>query len=221
LLQESKSAIDIKGPNAIEMGDRTGGEISAPGRAILASQQSGMIQIDNLRHLGKRVFRSLWARVRQYWTAEKWLRVTDDDRNVKWLGLNLDPFAMAQFEMRARAHPDEARANFAGVMGSMAELDCDIVIDDAPDSLTPQLEQFQSLVELKKYDAAGEIPFRAMPNLKDKQAFLKDMDEQAARNAQAAQGMQALRLRGAAAEVVEKEGRATLDLAKAKNVMLR
>jgi hypothetical protein len=40
-------------------------------------------------------------------------------------------------------------------------------------------------VELKKYDAAAEIPFRtilrAMPNLKDKQAFLKDMDAQAER----------------------------------------
>ncbi len=223
LLQEAKSAIDIKGPNAIEMGDRTGGEIPASGRAILASQQGGMIQIgdllDNLRHLDKRVFRSLWARVRQYWTAEKWLRVTDDEQNLKWLGLNLDPFAMAQFEMRARAHPDEAKVNFAGVIGSVAELDCDIVIDDAPDGLTPQIEQFQSLVELKKYDAAGEIPFRtivrAMPNLKDKQAFLKDMDEQAARKAQAGQGMEALQLRGAAAGVAETESKATLNAAKA------
>ena len=223
LLQEAKSAIDIKGPNATEMGDRTGGEIPASGRAILASQQGGMIQIgdllDNLRHLDKRVFRSLWARVRQYWTAEKWLRVTDDERNVKWLGLNLDPFAMAQFEMRARAHPDEARATFAGVIGSVAELDCDIVIDDAPDSLTPQIEQFQSLVELKKYDAAGEIPFRAivraMPNLKDKQAFLKDMDEQAARNAERGQGTQALQLRGAEAAAAETESKAALNVAKA------
>ena len=77
----------------------------------------------------------------------------------------------------------------------MAELDCDIVIDEAPDQLTPQIEQFQSLVELKKYDAAGEIPFRAivraMPNLKDKQAFLKDMEAQAAQRAQAGQGMRA------------------------------
>ena len=54
-----------------------------------------MIQIgdllDNLRHLDKRVFRAMWNRMRQYWTAEKWMRVTDDERNVKWLGLNVDP----------------------------------------------------------------------------------------------------------------------------------
>ena len=119
------------------------------------------------------------------------------------------------------------RAAFAGVIGSVAELDCDIVIDDAPDSLTPQIEQFQSLVELKKYDAAGEIPFRAivraMPNLKDKQAFLKDMEEQAARNAQGTQvqpEMSELQLRGAMADVAETESKAALNMAKAREVAL-
>ncbi|MDQ8730548.1 hypothetical protein [Bradyrhizobium sp. LHD-71] len=223
LLQEAKTAIDVKGPNATEMGDRTGGVIPASGRAILASQQGGMIQIgdllDNLRHLDRRVFRSLWARVRQFWTAETWVRVTDDERNVKWLGLNLDPFAIAQINMRARAFPDEARATLAGVTGPLATLDCDIIIDDAPDGLTPQIEQFQSLVELKKFDTAGEIPFRAivraMPNLKDKQAFLKDMDAQAQRKAEAGQGMQALQLRGAQAEVAETESKVVSNVAKA------
>ena len=225
LLQEVKNAIDLKGPNATEMGDMTGGANAASGRAILASQQGGMIQIgdllDNLRHLDRRVFRAVWARVRQFWTAEKWVRVTDDERNVKWLGLNLDPFAMAQLQMRARAHPEEARAALAGATGSVAGLDCDIVIDEAPDSLTPQIEQFQSLVELKKYDSAGEIPFRAivraMPNLKDKQAFLKDMDAQAERKAEAARGMQALQLRGAQAEVAETESKAALNAARAED----
>ena len=187
LLQEAKNAIDVKGPNAIEMGDGAAGAIPPSGRAILASQQGGMIQVgdlfDNLRHLDRRVFRAVWARVRQFWTAEKWVRVTDDERNVRWLGLNLDPYAMAQLRMRAQEFPQEAQASLAGVVGPLAELDCDIIIDEAPDSLTPQIEQFQSLVELKKYDAAGEIPFRAivraMPNLKDKQMFLKDMEAQA------------------------------------------
>ncbi|MFA7280835.1 MAG: hypothetical protein WC100_12130, partial [Sterolibacterium sp.] len=81
LLQEAKNAIDLKGPNATEMGDKTQGSSAASGRAIVASQQGGMIQIgdlmDGLRHLDKRVFRAIWNRIRQYWTAEKWIRVTD------------------------------------------------------------------------------------------------------------------------------------------------
>lgn len=234
LLQEAKTAIDVKGPNAIEMGDRTGGMIPASGRAILASQQGGMVQIgdllDNLRHLDKRVFRSVWARVRQFWTAEKWLRVTDDERNVRWLGLNVDAATMQAIALRAQQDPQAAQA-LAGMIGAVAELDCDILIDDAPDGLTPQIEQFQSLVELKKFDAAGEIPFRAivraMPNLKDKQMFLKDMDEQAARKAQAAEAQQSasaeqsareLQLRGAQAEVAETESKAALNLARAREV---
>lgn len=190
LLQEAKNSIDLKGPNATEMGDKTQGSSSASGKAIIASQQGGMIQIgdlmDNLRHLDKRVYRAVWARIRQYWRAEKWIRVTDDEQNVKWLGINLDPMQMQQMKMRAAQDPrmaEQMKESIAGMTGPVAELDCDIIIDDAPDSLTPQLEQFQSLVELKKFDTGNEIPFRAivaaMPNLKDKQNFLKALDEQA------------------------------------------
>jgi hypothetical protein len=177
------------------------------------------------------VFRTVWARVRQFWTAEKWLRVTDDERNVKWLGVNLDPDAMAQLQMHAQAFPQEAQAALAGATGPLAELDCDIIIDEAPDSLTPQIEQFQALVELKKYDRAGEIPFsaivRAMPNLKDKQMFLKEMEQQqtqAAQRAQAAQPqgpppeVKKLQVRGAVAEVAETESKAALNFAKAREV---
>ena len=52
-----------------EMGDKTQGSNAASGRAIVASQQGGMIQIgdlmDNLRHLDRRVFRAMWNRIRQ------------------------------------------------------------------------------------------------------------------------------------------------------------
>ena len=230
LLQEAKSAIDVKGPNAIEMGDGAAGAIPASGRAILASQQGGMLQVgdllDHLRHLDRRVFRAIWSRVRQVWTAEKWVRVTDDERNVRWLGLNLDPVTMVQLRAHAEANPEAARASLAGAIGSVAELDCDIIIEEAPDALTPQIEQFQSLVELKKYDAGNEIPFRAivraMPNLKDKQAFLKDMEAQAMQRAQAVQGtVEQLKLRGAQAEVAETESKAALNVAKANATSFR
>lgn len=214
LLQEAKNAIDLKGPNATEMGDKAQGASSASGRAIIASQQGGMIQIgdlmDGLRHLDRRVFRKIWYRVRQYWTAEKWIRVTDDEDNVKWLGINVDPM---QVQMLAQQNPQAAQ-KIAGAVGNLAELDCDIIIDDAPDSLTPQLEQFQALVELKKFDAGNEIPFRsivaAMPNLKDKQNFLKAMDKAQEGRGQQQQIAEQLKLRGAVAEVSDTEAGAKL-----------
>lgn len=219
LLQESKNAIDLKGPNATEMGDKTQGSNAASGRAIVASQQGGMIQIgdlmDNLRHLDHRVFRAMWNRIRQYWTAEKWIRVTDDDQNVKWVGVNVDP---QQIQMLAAQDPQAAQ-KIAGIVGNVAELDCDIIIDEAPDSLSPQLEQFQSLVELKKFDTEGEIPFksivRAAPNLKGKQAILNEMEQRAEQKAQASKPAQELQMRGAQAEVAETESKAALNIAKA------
>lgn len=214
LLQEAKNAIDLKGPNATEMGDKAQGSNAASGKAIIASQQGGMIQIgdlmDGLRHLDRRVFRKIWYRVRQYWTAEKWIRVTDDEDNVKWLGVNVDPM---QVQMLAQQNPQAAQ-KIAGAVGNLAELDCDIIIDDAPDSLTPQLEQFQALVELKKFDAGNEIPFRsivaAMPNLKDKQNFLKAMDKAQEGRGQQQQVAEQLKLRGAVAEVSDTEAGAKL-----------
>ena len=222
MLQEAKNAIDLKGPNATEMGDKTGGSNSASGRAILAGQQGGMIQIgdlmDGLRHLDKRVFRKIWARVRQFWTAEKWIRVTDDEQNVKWLGMNIDPQQMQQIEMMMQQNP-EAGQKIAGLVGSVAELDCDIIIDEAPDSMTPQIEQFQALTDLKKFDTNNELPFkaivRAMPNLKDKQSFLKDMEQAEASRAPQQQAAQQIQVRGAVAEVNKTESETALNLAKA------
>ncbi|MFO1126466.1 MAG: hypothetical protein U1E25_15070 [Methylocystis sp.] len=221
LLQEAKGAIDIKGPNATEMGDKTSGSVAASGRAIIASQQGGMTQLahltDRLADLDIRVFRAIWDRIRQYWTAEKWLRVTDDERNIKWVGMNVDPMRVHA----AMVQDPSMHGRIAGVIGNISELDCDIIIDEAPDALSPQLEQFQSLVELKKFDANGEIPFksivRASPNLKVKQQILKDMEAREQENAQAMQMRSQLQMRGAVAEVAEKESMATLNMARAQH----
>lgn len=177
LLQEAKNEIDMMAGNIALQGNALQ-KSAASGKAIIASQQGGAMEIaplmDSLRDMDVRVYRAIWYRIRQFWTAEKWVRVTDDERNVKWLGLNVDP---QQGEMLKQQNPDK----IAGTVASVAQLDCDIIIDDAPDGLTPQLEQFQSLVELKKMDANGELPFRAilmaMPSLKNKEQVLAAMDE--------------------------------------------
>ena len=180
LLQEAKGEIDMMAGNIALQGNALQ-KSAASGKAIIASQQGGAMEVapimDSLRDMDVRVFRAIWYRIRQFWTAEKWVRVTDDERNVKWLGLNVDP---QQMQM-AMAQDPSLQEKIAGTVANIAELDCDIIIDDAPDGLTPQLEQFQSLVELKKMDANGELPFRAilmaMPNLKNKEQIIAAMDE--------------------------------------------
>lgn len=221
LLQEAKNEIDMMAGNIALQGNALQ-KSAASGKAIIASQQGGAMEIapimDALRDLDIRVYRKVWYRIRQFWTAEKWVRVTDDERNVKWLGLNVDP---QRLEM-AKQVDLSLQDRVAGAVGNVAELDCDIIIDDAPDGLTPQLEQFQSLVELKKMDANGELPFRAivaaMPNLKNKDQVMAAMDE--AKNvppqvAQLQERMKMLEMAMAEAKVAETQASAQLKQAQA------
>ncbi len=179
--QEAKNSIDLKGPNATMMGDKAQGSSAASGRAILASQQGGAIQLgdltDHLRHLDKRVFRAIWNRIRQFWTEEKWIRVTDDERNVKWVGMNVDP---AQVQASMQSNPEMAE-RIAGVVGNVAQLDCDIIIDEAPDNITPATEQWQGLVELAKGGVAipPKVLIQAAPNLKNKSQLIDEMEKAA------------------------------------------
>lgn len=213
LLQEAKNEIDQMAGNIALTGNAV--RSAASGKAIIASQQGGAMEIapimDALRDFDTRLYRTIWNRIRQYWTGEKWLRVTDDQKNLRWVVLNpRDPATLAA---QMQNNPAVAE-RIAGVVNRLAELDCDIILEDAPDNLTPALEQFQALVELKKYDAGGEIPFRAIveaaPDLRNKERILALMDERQ-KNPQAAQmqqQMQALTVAQADADVKETQASA-------------
>jgi len=87
------------------------------------------ILFDSLRHWQKRVMMATWNRVRQYWTQEQWIRVTDTEGAAKFVGLNM---------------PTQPGMAYTPV----AQLDVDIVIDEAPDVITLQSEQWMQLTEL-------------------------------------------------------------------------
>lgn len=201
LLQEAKANLSVMGPNASQQGDQ-GKEAS--GRAILASQQGGMIEtgdmLDNLRHFDKRVFRAIWSRIRQFWTAPKWIRVTDDERNVRFAPLN------------------GAISRDGQIGPRLGDLDVDIIIDDAPDGVAPAIEQFQALVELKKFDAGNELSFRtllqAMPNLRNKDKLLEEMDKrQEAQGQQPNPEVQAMQMK---LQMEQQQAQATLQLKQAE-----
>lgn len=218
LLQDAKNSIDLKGPNATMLGDKAQGSSSASGKAIIASQQGGMIQLgdlmDNLRHLDKRVFRAIWNRIRQFWTAEKWIRVTDEEKNIKWVGINVDP----QRVQAAMQQDPSMQEKIKGVVGNVAQLDCDIIIDEVPDSLTPALEQWQGLVELAK--AGVPIPpdvlIKSAPNLKNKDALIEHMSKP---NPQAVQAQQ-VQMAGEVAKVKDTEAASELKKAQTAKTLV-
>jgi hypothetical protein len=85
LLAEAKLEIDSVGPDAPIVGeDRR----VMSGRAIAMRQQTSSMQLeplfDNLRDWQKRVFRSIWWMIRQFWPEERWVRVRDDQERAGW-----------------------------------------------------------------------------------------------------------------------------------------
>jgi hypothetical protein len=180
LLQESKNEIDLRGPNATMMGEKAQGSSAASGKAIIASQQGGMMEIgellDNLRDLDLRVFQKVWYRIRQFWTAEKWIRVTDDERNIKWVVMNVPS---QQMQAMAAQNPEMAQ-QIKGYVQNIAELECDIIINEAPDAVTPALEQWEAIISLEKA-RPGTFPtdvlIESAPNLKDKDKLLERLEQ--------------------------------------------
>lgn len=160
LLEEAKNEIDLMGANGALEGET--GE-SSSGRAVLARQQGGLIEItpetDELAHFTQRVFEAFWDRIRQFWTEEKWVRVTDDERNLRFVGLNRPvtfgeqlgqqpPELVQQAAMQMGLVPNDPRLfQVVEVENSVAELMVDIIIEESPDRITLAGEIFEALAK--------------------------------------------------------------------------
>lgn len=240
LLQEAKNEIDMLGPNATMQGKASQ---DSSGKAIMALQQGGMVEMapltDNLRHFNIRLFRQIWNRIRQFWKDERWVRVTDDERNIRFVGLNqppeLDPMQAQDAMQRLAAAVqsgqlpmDQAKQFEAEIMRKakpqnvVAELDVDIDIDEVPHTPTLQAEQFEQLTQMamsKTVPIPPEVIIEAS-SLRNKDKLLK-MLEDAKTQQSAPNPMQELQQRGAQAEVAKTEAEAALTGAKAQNEAIR
>jgi len=198
LLRHATQEIDLMGPNAVMQGK---GERGASGRAKLVDQQGGQTEIyrllDRHNHYKRRVYKLLWAMVRQYWTAQKWIRVTDDEKNVRFVGLNKPVRMVDDLLEKAKANgvpEDQAKAQLAQqaqdpltrmqleqvirVENVPSEMEMDIILEEVPDSANVQQEQFEILAQLAQ---AGikfppEVYVKASA-LRDKSALLEELEK--------------------------------------------
>jgi len=224
LLQEAKAEMEFAGPNSSLMGDTKAG---SSGRAIIASQQGGLSELGRVmaryRNFKLRVYRQIWNRVRQFWTEEKWIRVTDNEKNIKFVGLNrpetvadvamaeaiaqgIGPEEMAVLEQQIATDPS-AKQPTGKKLNNVAMLDVDIVLDETVDTVTLQQEQFGELVDLAK--SGFPIPPDAIiqaSSIRNKDKVLEAMKNQ--QSPQTPPEMQELQMRGAQAKVAESETKA-------------
>jgi len=164
LLQESKAEIDQIGANAAITGKEEG---NISGRALQIKQHSGTVEMepamDGLRSWERRMHRQHWARIKQFWNEQKWIRVTDNEKNIRFVGLN-QPVTVGQV-LQQRGTPyddlDPRNEEIAYIQNNVAELDVDIKLDVSPDMVNIQAEQFELLAQM--YQANPDaIPFETV-----------------------------------------------------------
>ena len=194
LLQEAKNEIDIVGYNSAASGkDQRAISGVALRQRTQASQTELAPMFNVLKHLDIRVYRKVWNRIKQYWKAEKWVRVTDDENNLKFVGLNAPISRGEQMLKQAQdaGAPPEALQQLQQKMAmdpamremvtdnDIANLDVDIIMDDAPDTVTQEVEDFQAMAEMVKsgFPLPPEAVIMASP-LSNKDKILKMMKEQ-------------------------------------------
>ena len=163
LLQDAQQALSSTGPQAV-----SNTSSSQSGRAKQLENQTDVIELgrlfDQIRGLKRQIYRKIWNRVKQYWTQERWIRITDDEGKPEFLQLNEPQTNMQRAEEMVAAleqgegdqqevieavelasvRPDELFT----VKNNLSELDVDIILDDAPDTVSLQSEQFDNLVSL-------------------------------------------------------------------------
>lgn len=195
LLAEAKAEIDQVGFNAAASGkeDRNMSGVALRARAATGQTELNPI-FDQLKHLDIRVYRKIWNLVRQYWDSEIWIRVTDDTNNLKFVGLNKPMTAGEQMlkqaeeqgapteqlqQMAMQIQQDPAMQQIVETENEVASLDVDIIITDAPDTLTTQMEDFQSLSEMVKsgFPMPPLAVIKASP-ISNKDEIIKMMEEQ-------------------------------------------
>jgi len=195
--QEAKAEIERMGPTPAVLGRNEAG--SQSGRARLVSQQAGLTElarpIGRLNNWELRVYRQMWARARQFWTDEMFIRISDDVRAPEWLKVNEPQMGMVMQPQQVAGPDGQPMTAMVPAMGvvsynnRLAEMDVDIILDTVQDTATLAQEVWAELVQLvgqaggleTVYTPAFELMVEASP-IADKTRILelikKGRDEQ-------------------------------------------
>ena len=165
LFSQALGMMQNYGPNSALLGKENSGQQS--GRAILARQNAGMTEMspifDRHREFKLNSYKRDWALVRQFWTTEKWIRVTDDERGVRFAALN-------------RILVDQY-GRFAGVENDVANLNVDIVLEEGPDVIVMQEELLQTLSQVAGASPAMQKILITLSGVPNKDYLLQMIDQ--------------------------------------------
>lgn len=211
LLEEDKQELDNYGPNQALIGDIQ----NQSGRAIQLLQQAGMAELGpyilGYRGWKVRVYRALFCAVQKYWTAERYIRVTDDEGLAQFIQIN-----------GTGVDPATGQSTMVNALGA---LDVDIILDEGPDTVNAQADVYETLTQVLPAIAPMLTPPQAQAAVKvliDTSALsssAKKEFREASKPQQpdpAEEEAKRITLEGEAAKVEETRSKAMLNMAKAQ-----
>lgn len=211
LLEEDKQELDNYGPNQALIGDIQ----NQSGRAIQLLQQAGMAELGpyilGYRGWKVRVYRALFCAVQKYWTAERYIRVTDDEGLAQFIQIN-----------GTGVDPQTGQPTVVNALGS---LDVDIILDEGPDTVNAQADVYETLTQVLPSVARMLTPPQAQAAVKvlletsALPASAKKEFREASKPPEpnpAEEEAKRIALEGEAAKVEETKSKAMLNMAKAQ-----
>lgn len=232
LYQDAKSELDDSVVQTVGSAGRESG------RSKLVDRENDIDELADLFERHKdfrlRVYRQIWAAIKQHWTEERWVRVTDDERNIRFVGLNKPVTGRDIISQRAGIAPEMVESVLAengigmmpgqmervvGVENEVSKMDIDIILDESPDVVTIQQEQFQVLAKLAEAYGPEHVPFDEvlkLSSLRNKDEFLERTKGDGEAQQMAAQQAQQIQLQGAMSEIEERQSKTALNIATAR-----
>ena len=167
--QDAKDEMDRNSFSAPLSGNTDGKDIS--GVALDKLQQGSSLELNAqyalLTSWEKRVHTQSWARVKQFWNEEKWIRITDNQEDLRWVGLNSQVTAQQMLIERSEdqslpleetqdakklldflVQTQNPRLNeVVDVRNETAFMDVDIIIDQSFDVVNSKQALFETLMQ--------------------------------------------------------------------------
>jgi len=200
-LEDAKNEIENFGPSPALIGQ---GLEYKSGRAINLLQQAGIAELGpfviGIKNWKLRLYRAIWNAVQRYWTAERYIRVTDDAglaQLVQVNGVGVDEYGLPR------------------LVNSIGTLDVNFSLDEGPDEVNMMGDAYDTLVALTAQGAniPPQILLELAPlqgQLKRKLLALLEQKDPVAEQAKA------ITIAGEAAKVDETKSKTALNIAKAQ-----
>lgn len=215
MMENAIAELENYGPNQALIGDVQ----NQSGRAIQLLQQAGMAELGpyilGYRGWKIRVYRALFNAVQRYWTAERWIRVTDNEGVAQFVQLN-----------GTQVDPMTGQPAMVNAIGS---LDVDIIMDEGADTINAQQDVYETLSQvlptvgamLKPQEAAAAVSILINTSALDatSKKLWRDANKAAQQPDPMQQQAQQIALAGEAGKVKETESKTVLNMAKAQAEM--